>query len=84
MKLYICDSKGEMLKITIEPQKTISELKDKIKELKYVKDEIILCFNGNMLENSKTIEESNLNEENILSFLGNFVPHKLININKNN
>jgi hypothetical protein len=76
MKLYICDSKGEMLKITIEAQKTISELKEKIKELKYVKDEIILCFNGKMLENSKTIEESNLTEENILSFLGNFVPHK--------
>ena len=76
MKLYICDSKGEMLKITIEAQTTISELKEKIKELKYVKDEIILCFNGKMLENSKTIEESNLTEENILSFLGNFVPHK--------
>ena len=29
MKLYICDSKGEMLKITIEAQKTISELKEK-------------------------------------------------------
>ena len=65
MKLYICDSKGEMLKITIEAQKTISELKEKIKELKYVKDEIILCFNGKMLENSKTIEESNLTELNI-------------------
>ena len=76
MKLYICDSKGEMLKITIEAQKTISELKEKIKELKYVKDEIILCFDGKMLENEKTLLESELKEENILSFLGNFVPHK--------
>ena len=39
-------------------------------------ENIILTENGKMLENSKTIEESNLNEENILSFLGNFVPHK--------
>ena len=29
-----------------------------------------------MLENEKTILESELKEENILSFLGNFVPHK--------
>lgn len=76
MKLYICDSKGEMLKIAIEPEKKILDLKNKIKELKYVKEEIILCFNGKMLENEKTLLESELKEENILSFLGNFVPHK--------
>ena len=76
MKIYICDSKGEILKLIIEPTITILDLKNKIKEIKYVKDDVILCHNGKILEETKTIEESGLNEENILSFLGNFVPNE--------
>ena len=73
MKILIRDSKGKYDKINISESDTVSKLKEIIKKRNNITNEIELIFNGMILEDSYTIDELEMEDENIIDYLGTFL-----------
>jgi hypothetical protein len=73
MKILIRDSKGKYDKINISESDTVYKLKEIIKKRNNITNEIELIFNGMILEDSYTIDELDIEDENIIDYLGTFL-----------
>ena len=73
MKILIRDSKGKYDKINISESDTVYKLKEIIKKRNNITNEIELIFNGMILEDSYTIDELEMEDENIIDYLGTFL-----------
>ncbi len=59
-KICIRDSKNEIFSLNVEKTYNIKKIKDMIKEYKQIKNEIILAYNGQPLDDDDTLESSDV------------------------
>lgn len=72
MKIIISDTKNKIEIIDIELYEKISDLKEKIKIKKGINYDLILHFEGAILEDDQTVEEIGLEENNQVIYMGTF------------
>lgn len=73
MKILIRDSKGKFTTINISDSEKVSELKRIIKKENNINNGIELIFNGMILEDCYTLNELDIQEGNIIDYLGTFL-----------
>ena len=72
MKIIISDSKNIQQSIEISQSEKIGDLKEKIKIIKGINSDIILHCNGEILEEDKTVDYYEIEENNVIVYMGTF------------
>ena len=73
MKIFINDSKLKKFIFEINNSLKISRLKDDIKKKFHINNNIQLTFNGNVLEDDSIIEDYDIQENDVITYLGEFL-----------
>ena len=72
MKILIIDSTNRRVVIEINENATIGELKGKLKEKKKINSDIILHYNGEILEENDTIADCDIENNANIVYMGQF------------
>lgn len=70
--LLIIDSTNKRVSIEINENATIKELKEKLKNKKKINSEIVLHYNGEILEENQTIEYYEIENNSHIVYMGQF------------
>ena len=73
MKILVRDSKGKLTGINVSDSDTVYELKKIIKSQNKIDNDIELIFNGMILEDTYTFNELEIEDGNIIEYLGTFL-----------
>ena len=71
-RIFIRDAKDERMKIVVEKTFKISKVKEIIKILRPIKEDIDLIYNGIILNDDETIEDYEINPDSTICFVGYF------------
>ena len=72
MKILIIDTTNRRVVIDINENATIGELKEKLKVKKNINSEIILHYNGEILEENETIAYYDIEDNSNIVYIGQF------------
>lgn len=72
MKILIIDSTNRRVVIEINENATIGELKGKLKEKKKINSDIVLHYNGEILEENETIANYEIEDNSTIVYIGQF------------
>ena len=71
-RIYISDSENNKIKIVVEKTFKIRKVKEIIKILESIKEEIELLYNGIILNDDETIEDYDINPDNTICYVSEF------------
>ena len=72
MKILIVDTSNQRETFEINANDKVKALKEKIHNKKGLNDDIILHYNGDIIEEEKTIQEYDIQENDVIIYLGKF------------
>ena len=72
MRIYIIDSKNKRMDLNVGKYDTIRNVMIKIKEKAEIPQEIVLHFDGEILEENKTLDDYGISENSQIIFIGEF------------
>ena len=73
MRVVIVDSQNNKEIIEINPSDTIKDFKEKIKNKKGIKDDIMLHVDGTILEENDRIDDYDIEENSQIIIMGKFI-----------
>ena len=82
IKLYIIDSHNCRKSINIYSSATVTQLKEEIKKQNNIKSDIVLHFNGDILEEGNRLYNYDIEDETSIIYLETFPADWIKNINK--
>lgn len=72
MKILVADSQNKREMIEINENESIENLKEKIKVKMGINTDIILHYNGEILEENQLVSDCDLEENCVIVFMGKF------------
>jgi hypothetical protein len=72
MKILIVDTLNQRETFEINANDKVKVLKEKIHNKKGLNDDITLHYNGDIIEEEKTIQEYDIQENDVIIYLGKF------------
>ena len=72
MKILIVDSKNKRERIDINANGYVKDIVETLKVKMGINNDIILHYNGEILEENQSIQDLELEEESVLVFMGKF------------
>ena len=72
MRIFIRDSKNNIIPFECEPLDTIKSIKKKFKDKFHIYGDIELIYNGNILEDDQTIDDCCIQDSHTLEFIGQY------------
>lgn len=72
MKILIVDSTNKRERIEVNENDYVSDLVETLKAKKGINSDIILHFNGEVLETNQKISECEIEEESVIIYMGKF------------
>lgn len=72
MKILIVDSKNRRERIDVNANGYVKEIFDTVKEKMGINSDIVLHYNGEILEENQKISDLDLEEESVIVYMGTF------------
>ena len=73
MKILITDSENKRVMIEVNENENVKTLMDKLKNKKNISREIILHYNGEILEENETISSYGIADKSVIIYMGRFL-----------
>ena len=80
MKIFVVDSKNTKIPFEVNENDTVKSLKETIKVKMGVNKEIVLHMNGKIFEDNQKLDEYDIEENSVVTYVTQFRAGRFINI----